>query len=76
MVAGQRAKHDGGAACPADSHGVRLHDRLALAGFRRSQGFAYRPACPGCTACVPVRIPVATFRLSRDRTGNISTPDI
>lgn len=35
----------------------RLHDRLLLAGFRRSQGYAYRPACPGCQACVPVRIP-------------------
>lgn len=45
--------------------GAALHDRLLLAGFRRSQGFAYRPACPGCQACVPVRIPVAGFRLSR-----------
>jgi leucyl-tRNA---protein transferase len=45
--------------------GVALHDRLLLAGFRRSQNFAYRPACPGCQACVPVRIPVAGFRLTR-----------
>ena len=43
----------------------RLHDRLMQAGFRRSQGLAYRPACPGCEACVPVRIPVASFRLTR-----------
>ena len=43
----------------------RLHDRLMQAGFRRSQGLAYRPACPGCEACVPVRIPVARFRLTR-----------
>ena len=43
----------------------RLHDRLMRAGFRRSQGLAYRPACPGCAACVPVRIPVAGFRLTR-----------
>ena len=35
----------------------RLHDRLMQAGFRRSQGLAYRPACPGCTACVPVPHP-------------------
>jgi leucyl-tRNA---protein transferase len=42
-----------------------LHDRLMAAGFRRSQALAYRPACPGCTACVPVRIPVERFRLNR-----------
>jgi leucyl-tRNA---protein transferase len=42
-----------------------LHEQLMQAGFRRSQGLAYRPACPGCTACVPVRIPVARFRLTR-----------
>jgi arginyl-tRNA--protein-N-Asp/Glu arginylyltransferase len=39
------------------------HDQLMRAGFRRSQGLAYRPACPGCQACVPVRILVAQFRL-------------
>lgn len=41
------------------------HDRLMRAGFRRSQRFAYRPACPGCRACVPVRIPVGGFRMTR-----------
>jgi arginyl-tRNA--protein-N-Asp/Glu arginylyltransferase len=43
----------------------RLHDRLMAAGFRRSQALAYRPACPGCAACVPVRILVERFRLTR-----------
>jgi arginyl-tRNA--protein-N-Asp/Glu arginylyltransferase len=43
----------------------RLHDRLMAAGFRRSQALAYRPACPGCAACVPVRIVVERFRLTR-----------
>jgi arginyl-tRNA--protein-N-Asp/Glu arginylyltransferase len=42
-----------------------LHERLMAAGFRRSQAVAYRPACPGCSACVPVRIPVERFRLTR-----------
>lgn len=42
-----------------------LHDQLLRAGFRRSQGYAYRPACAGCQACVPVRIPVARFRFGR-----------
>jgi arginine-tRNA-protein transferase len=41
------------------------HDQLMRAGFRRSQGLAYRPACPGCQACVPVRIPVAQFGLGQ-----------
>lgn len=42
-----------------------LHNRLVLAGFRRSHGLAYRPACRGCDACVPVRVPVATFEPDR-----------
>jgi arginyl-tRNA--protein-N-Asp/Glu arginylyltransferase len=41
------------------------YELLSEAGFRRSLGFAYRPACPGCNACVPVRIPVAAFRDER-----------
>lgn len=41
------------------------YDLLSEAGFRRSLGFAYRPACPACDACVPVRIPVDDFHWSR-----------
>jgi leucyl-tRNA---protein transferase len=41
------------------------HERLMQVGFRRAQRFAYRPACPGCRACVPVRIPVARFTFGR-----------
>ncbi|MBL8702532.1 MAG: arginyltransferase [Alphaproteobacteria bacterium] len=41
------------------------YDLLSEAGFRRSLGFAYRPACPGCNACVPVRIPAREFEWSR-----------
>ncbi len=40
-------------------------DKLVLAGFRRSQRYAYRPTCPGCNACVPIRIPVAEFSMTR-----------
>lgn len=43
----------------------RLHDRLLRAGFRRAQGYAYRPGCAGCQACVPIRIPVAQFPFRR-----------
>lgn len=38
-----------------------LYERLSRAGFRRSHGLAYRPACPSCNACVPVRIVVDDF---------------
>jgi leucyl-tRNA---protein transferase len=44
---------------------AEFYDELSRAGFRRSQGFAYRPACPQCTACVPVRIAVSSFVHSR-----------
>src|SRR5579863_854373 len=39
-----------------------LHDRLSRAGFRRSHNIAYAPVCPSCQACIPIRIPVATFQ--------------
>ena len=38
-----------------------LHEALSQVGFRRSQDLAYRPACDGCNACIPVRIPVRDF---------------
>jgi leucyl-tRNA---protein transferase len=38
-----------------------LYNDLSRAGFRRSHQLAYRPACPSCTACVPVRVDVAGF---------------
>ncbi len=45
--------------------GPALFDHLNRAGFRRSHGFLYRPACPGCHACVPVRVVVDRFVASR-----------
>ncbi|CAA7622313.1 arginyltransferase [Magnetospirillum sp. SS-4] len=43
-----------------------LHEALSRAGFRRSHSIAYTPACPGCSACIPVRILVGGF--SPDKT--------
>ncbi len=42
-----------------------VHELLTKTGFRRSQNIAYRPACDGCNLCIPVRIPVADFRMNR-----------
>src|SRR4051812_40344479 len=42
-----------------------LHEALSRAGFRRSHSIAYTPACPGCNACVPVRIVVENFKPNR-----------
>lgn len=39
----------------------RMYGRLSEFGFRRSGQLVYRPACPDCNACIPVRIPVEGF---------------
>ncbi len=49
----------------AGRHAASFYNDLSRAGFRRSHHVAYRPACIGCAACVPVRIPVADFVESR-----------
>lgn len=46
---------------PATYHG--LMDR----GFRRSGQMFYAMDCPGCRQCVPLRVPVATFRATRSQ---------
>lgn len=40
-------------------------DFLQHYGFRRSQRYLYRPVCDGCSACIPVRIPVRRFAPNR-----------
>jgi arginyl-tRNA--protein-N-Asp/Glu arginylyltransferase len=42
-----------------------LHEALARSGFRRSHSIAYAPACPGCKACVPVRVVARDFQRRR-----------
>jgi arginyl-tRNA--protein-N-Asp/Glu arginylyltransferase len=51
----------------ADDEAVNteINAMLTRAGFRRSHDIVYRPACPACNACVPVRIPARLFAPSR-----------
>ena len=44
-----------------------VYQQLAAFGFRRSGNDLYVPACPGCSECIPVRIPVRQFTRSRNQ---------
>lgn len=52
---------------PTATMSNRLYSQLALYGFRRSGQYLYRPACPGCDSCIPMRIPIARFRPNRSQ---------
>jgi leucyl-tRNA---protein transferase len=45
----------------AGRDGPGFYNELSRGGFRRSHHLAYRPACAGCNACVPVRIVAPEF---------------
>ena len=42
-----------------------LFERLLALGFRRSGNAIYKPRCPRCNACQPIRVPSALFQLSK-----------
>ena len=42
-----------------------VYGALVRRGFRRSGAFTYRPHCDGCSACVPVRLPVGELQHTR-----------
>ena len=44
-----------------------LYSQLIAHGFRRSGDDVYRPSCARCSSCIPCRIPVKKFKLSRSQ---------
>ena len=52
---------------PDEPQLAQLYPQMLDAGFRRSGGHVYRPRCPNCAACVPVRVAVADFRPNRSQ---------
>jgi arginine-tRNA-protein transferase len=52
---------------PAARLDLSLYSDLLLAGFRRSGEQVYRPHCPSCQACIPLRIAVEHFQPSRSQ---------
>jgi len=45
----------------------QLYSQLIQHGFRRSGDMSYRPYCPNCQRCVPVRINVNEFKANRSQ---------
>jgi len=52
---------------PTASMNMTIYSQLAQLGFRRSGGQVYRPHCDHCSACIPVRVPVAQFTPNRQQ---------
>ncbi|NCF45136.1 MAG: arginyltransferase [Proteobacteria bacterium] len=47
------------------------YQHLSDQGFRRSGGHLYRPRCNHCSACIAVRVPMASFKPTRSQRRNL-----
>lgn len=46
---------------------LSIYSQLSALGFRRSGNHYYRPHCTHCSACIPVRVPIESFKPSRSQ---------
>jgi arginyl-tRNA--protein-N-Asp/Glu arginylyltransferase len=60
-------------ATPPHLISTEIYGQLIHRGFRRSGLFTYRPDCPDCQACIPVRLPVAQFAPNRTQRRALKT---
>ncbi len=51
----------------ADSLSHREFSRLLAAGWRRFGNFFFRPNCPGCVRCIPIRVDVRSLSPTRSQ---------
>jgi len=56
---------------PSETVDAELFMQLCEYGFRRSGGQFYRPRCPSCNACMPVRVMASEFVPNRQQKRNL-----
>ena len=54
-------------ATPYKEIDAKVYNDLIKRGFRRSGQYIYKPHCSSCNACIPIRINVNDFKLSRSQ---------